>query len=149
MDWTEFQLLYWFFKKSDKVLYIGTPELLEFAVANSKETYYVSPEKIIMKHPRLKKFEENPELFDLSRLPKKLDRIVNYLPLNLMTSFKVIGKYIELLEHGQNILIKANVPRKQMQYMDMIIQDIFPEFKLIFVSYIEIEGQKYILGKKL
>ncbi len=149
MDWTEFQLLYWFFRKGERILYLGTPELLRFTISNSKEVYYISPEKVLLKSPRLRKFEENPENFDISILPKKLDRIVNYLPLSLVTSFKVMGKYLNLLEQDKRILIRVNVPKKQAQYTDVMVHDLFPEFKLALVSYLTLEGQKYIIGKKL
>ncbi len=98
MDWTDFQFLYWFFKKGEKVMYLGTPEILRFTTLNSKKVYYISPEKVEFKSPRLKKFVENPQEFDLSLLPKKLDRIINFLPFNLVASFKIMGKYLNLLE---------------------------------------------------
>lgn len=149
MDWTEFQLLYWFFSKGERVVYLGTPELLRFTILNSKEVYYISPEKVLLKSPRLRKFEENPETFDISLLPKKLDRIINYLPLSLVTSFKVMSKYLNLLEQDKRILIRVNVPKKQAQYIQVMVHDLLPEFKLALVSYLTLEGHKYIIGKKL
>jgi len=149
MDWTDFQLLYWFFKKSGKVLYLGTPEILRFAILNSKEVYYVSPEKIDFKSPRLKKFVESPQDFDLSLLPKKLNRIINFLPFNVVTSFKVMSRYLNLLEPEEKILIKLQVPKKQAQYTDIMINDLLPSFNISKLSYLNIEGYKYVIGKKL
>ena len=149
MDWTDFQLLYWFFKKGEKVLYLGTPEILRFTILNSKETYYISPEKVEFKNPRLKKFIENPQNFDLSLLPKKLDRIVNYLPFNIVTSFKIMSRYLDLLEPDKKILIKIHVPKKQAQYTEIMVNDLLPQFKISKLSYLDIEGYRYIIGKKL
>jgi len=149
MDWTDFQLLYWFFKKSGKVLYLGTPEILRFAILNSKEVYYISPEKIDFKSPRLKKFVESPQDFDLSLLPKKLNRIINFLPFNVVTSFKIMSRYLNLLEPEEKILIKLQVPKKQAQYTDIMINDLLPPFNISRLAYLNIEGYKYVIGKKL
>jgi len=149
MDWTDFQLLYWFFMKAEKVLYLGTPEILKFTVLNSKEVYYVSPEKIEIKSSRLKKFVESPQDFDVSLLPKKLDRIVNFLPFNIVTSFKIMGKYLDLLEPDKNVLIKLQVPKKQAQYTEVMLHDLLAQFKISKLSYLNIEGYGYIIGKKL
>ncbi|RLJ00788.1 MAG: hypothetical protein DRP06_01130 [Candidatus Aenigmatarchaeota archaeon] len=149
MDWTDFQLLYWFFKDSNKVIYLGTPDILKFTLMNSKETYYVSPEKLDIKSPKLKKFEENPEDLELSRLPKKVDCIVNYLPLSIVTSFKVMGKFLDLLNPDKRVLIKMQVPKKQAQYTEVMVHDLLPQFNISPMSYLDIEGHRYILGKKL
>jgi hypothetical protein len=149
MDWTDFQLLYWFFKKGKKVLYLGTAEILRFTILNSKEVYYISPEKIEFKSPRLRKFVENPQELDLSLLPKKLDRIVNYLPFNIVTSFKIMGRYLDLLEPDKKVLIKIQVPKKQAQYTEVMVHDLLPQFKIAKLSYLNLEGYRYILGKKL
>jgi len=135
--------------KAEKVLYLGTPEILKFTVLNSKEVYYVSPEKIELKSSRLKKFVESPQDFDVSLLPKKLDRIVNFLPFNIVTSFKVMGKYLDLLEPDKNVLIKLQVPKKQAQYTEVMLHDLLAQFKISKLSYLNIEGYGYIIGKKL
>ncbi len=149
MDWTDFQFLYWFFRKGEKVLYLGTPEILRFTTLNSKKVYYISPEKVEFKSPRLKKFVENPQEFDLSLLPKKLDRIINFLPFNLVASFKIMGKYLNLLEPDKKVLIKIQVPKKQAQYTEVMVHDLLPQFKISKLSYLDIEGYRYIVGKKL
>ncbi len=149
MDWTDFQLLYWFFKDSNKVIYLGTPDILKFTLMNSKETYYVSPEKLDLNSPKLKKFEENPDDLELSRLPKKVDCLVNYLPLNIVTSFKVMGKFLDLLTPDKKILIKMQVPKKQVQYTEVMVHDLLPQFNISPMSYLDIEGHRYILGKKI
>ena len=149
MDWTDFQLLYWFFKDSNKVIYLGTPDILKFTLMNSKETYYVSPEKLDLNSPKLKKFEESPEDLELSRLPKKVDCLVNYLPLNIVTSFKVMGKFLDLLTPDKKILIKMHVPKKQAQYTEVMVHDLLPQFNISPMSYLDIEGHRYILGKKI
>ncbi|RLJ01416.1 MAG: hypothetical protein DRP10_04135 [Candidatus Aenigmatarchaeota archaeon] len=135
--------------KAEKVLYLGTPEILKFTVLNSKEVYYVSPEKIEIKSSRLKKFVESPQDFDVSLLPKKLDRIVNFLPFNIVTSFKIMGKYLDLLEPDKNVLIKLQVPKKQAQYTEVMLHDLLAQFKISKLSYLNIEGYGYIIGKKL
>ncbi|MCK4730561.1 MAG: hypothetical protein KAT28_04530 [Candidatus Aenigmarchaeota archaeon] len=149
MDWTDFQLLYWFFKDSNKVIYLGTPDILKFTLMNSKETYYVSPEKLSLKSPKLKKFEESPDDLDISQLPKKVDCIVNYLPLNIVTSFKVMGRFLDLLDSDKKVLIKMQVPKKQAQYTEVMVHDLLPQFKISPMSYLNIEGHRYILGKKI
>lgn len=149
MDWTDFQFLYWFFRKGEKVLYLGTPEILKFTILNSKEVYYISPEKIEFKSPKLKKFVGNPQEFDLSFLPKKLDKIINYLPFNIVTSFKIMSRYLDLLEPDKKILIRIQVPKKQAQYTEVMVHDLLPQFKISKLSYLDIEGYRYIIGKKL
>lgn len=149
MDWTDFQILYWFFRKADKVLYLGNVELLNFTLLNSKEVYFISPEKITLEKPNLKKFEDNPEYFDISLLPKKINRIINLLPMNIITSFKVMGHFLKLLEKDKKFLVRIELPKKQERYANLIINDLLPKFNVAKIAYLKIEDSNYIIGKKL
>lgn len=149
MDWTDFQILYWFFKKSHTVLYLGNIDLLNFTLQNARQTYFISPEKVNIEHPNLRKFEENPDSIDLSLLPRKVDRIINLLPLNVITSFKVMDRFLDLLEVDKKFLIRIEVPPKQIRYSNLIIQDLLPKLNLSKISYLELEDSKYLIGKKL
>jgi hypothetical protein len=149
MDWTDFQILYWFFKKSGRVLYLGDIDLLNFTLLNADEVYFISPEKINIENPKLKKFEENPEYFDLANLPESFDRIINFLPMNIITSFKIMGRFMNLIGKDKKLLIKIEVPKKQVKYSDIILGDLLPKLNIEKISYLEIEDCKYIIGKKL
>lgn len=149
MDWTDFQILYWLFKKANTVLYLGNIDLLKFTLQNAEQVYFVSPEKIGIERGNLKKFEENPESLDLSLLPKKVDRIINLLPLNVITSFKVMGRFLDLLEKDMKFLVQLEIPKKQDRYSNLIFQDLLPKLNLSQVSCMEIEGTNYLIGKKL
>ena len=149
MDWTDFQILYWFFKKSGRVLYLGEIDLLNFTLLNAEEVYLVTPQKINLKNPRLKKFEENPEYLNLSDLPRSFDRIINFLPMNIVTSFKIMGRFVGLLGKNKKLLIKVEAEKKQMKYCDIILDELLPKLNLEKVMCFEMEGNKYVIGKKL
>ncbi len=149
MDWTDFQILYWFFRKANTVLYLGNIDLLNFTLKNAEKVYFVSPEKIELEKHNLKKFEENPEYMDLSLLPKKVDRIINLLPLNVVTSFKIMGRFLNLLEKDMKFLVQLEIPKKQDKYSNLIFQDLLPKLNAAQISYVEIEDTNYLIGKKL
>jgi hypothetical protein len=149
MDWTDFQILYWFFRKSGTVLYLGDIDLLNFTLVNADVVYFVSPENLKIEHPKLKKFQENPEYFDISNLPKKFDRIVNLLPMNIITSFKIMGRFLNLLEIDQKFLVRLEISKRQTKYSNLIINDLLPKFNAEKISDLEIEESEYLIGKKL
>lgn len=149
MDWTDFKNLYWFFDKAERVLYLGAPDLLKFASLTSKEMYYVSPEHIELNSPRVIKLDCNPDELELSRLPNKIDRIINCLPLSLITSFKVMSKFMDLLPVNGSVLIKTQIPKKQTQYTKMMIENMFSQFYLSLQSFVEIDDEIYVIGKKI
>ncbi|OYT42633.1 MAG: hypothetical protein B6U88_03085 [Candidatus Aenigmarchaeota archaeon ex4484_56] len=149
MDWTDFQLMYWFFRRGDIVLYIGSPDILKFTLINSKEVYYISPEKVGIKSPKLKNLNYNVDNVPKEMLPKKVDKIINFLPMNIVTSFKIMGNFIDLLDNEKQILVKLEIPKKQSQYSEMLVNELLPEFKLSSIANITIEGNKYIVCKKI
>jgi len=149
MDWTDFQILYWFFKKANIVLYLGNIDLLNFTLQNANQVYFVSPEKVELEKHNLKKFEENPESIDLSLLPKRVDRIINLLPMNIVTSFKMMGRFFDLLEKNARFLVQLEIPKKQDRYSNLIFQDLLPRLNSSQVAYLEIEDTNYLIGKKL
>ncbi|MGC9310408.1 MAG: hypothetical protein ACP5E4_01645 [Candidatus Aenigmatarchaeota archaeon] len=147
MDWDDFSALHGVFGKNRAFLHLGDPELLQTALANAKEVVWVTPEKPDVRHSLLKVIESLPEELELDYLPR-IDTIVNCLPLNLATSMRLMGRYMDALNDGGYVIVRLNLMKEQEHYMDFILKDTTDKMGIERVSVVNMDGKRYFIGKK-
>lgn len=148
MDWDEFRVAQLVFEKNRSYLYLGKTDLLDLTLANSKEVVLISPEKVEVKHPVLRVIEDLPEEVDLNYLPETIDCIVNLLPLKLPISFKVMARFVKVLNTDGFVLVKLDIPKEQESYMEYILKDSLKDAGLVEVARINVSGDMFFIGKK-